>query len=445
MQKNFYKKTIALTYLAIFLFGFFVPIQQSSAQSTERYLELKTDKTTIEKNTKIKITAFFPKKEDRHSNTTINFFSIPELTGFNNKANCTIGINEIWSCYVELESSIAENYTIYGIYNYFNDKKFKTKPITIKVEGEPIITTPTNIITPTETKYTLLAPLPNFTEINTAPSKDNPCPFGNYLNIMIRLIIGICAVLAMIMIVMGGIEYMTSELISSKEEGKERILHAILGLVIALGAYTILNTINPQLLNACLGDLPKAEITITPEQELTIQNRSGGGKCEIITDTTKSGYPGTIEKIGFKSSTTANEPFKKLSAQASAISKLESSGSSDKLSSMDICSDNKSFSIGLFQINAIAHRNEIAACKNAFTIPVGHGNGQGNPVEYVTNKNGQKYVSKWSCKTVEPAYTNCKNFLTNPTNNIKFAEGSTLYGKNKWQQWSTYASCKNKF
>ncbi|MCX6751263.1 MAG: hypothetical protein NT161_00635 [Candidatus Nomurabacteria bacterium] len=100
--------------------------------------------------------------------------------------------------------------------------------------------------------------------IETNP-KIQPCPFGNYLNIIIKIIIGFAAVLAMVMIVVGGIEYMTSEVISGKEAGKETITHAILGLLLALGAFLILNTINPQLLSACLDKLPQATITITTE------------------------------------------------------------------------------------------------------------------------------------------------------------------------------------
>jgi hypothetical protein len=72
---------------------------------------------------------------------------------------------------------------------------------------------------------------------------------GKYLNIMIKIFIGLCAVLSVVMIVMGGVAYMTSELAHTKEAGKEKITHAVLGLLIALGAYALLNTINPQLLN----------------------------------------------------------------------------------------------------------------------------------------------------------------------------------------------------
>lgn len=102
-------------------------------------------------------------------------------------------------------------------------------------------------------KYTLLAPLSP--ELNTFDTSQ-PNAFSTYLNIMIKIFIGICAVLAMLMIVIGGLEYMTSELISSKEHGKERIMNAIFGLLLALGSYALLNTINP--------DLLKVEVAIDP-------------------------------------------------------------------------------------------------------------------------------------------------------------------------------------
>ena len=129
-------------------------------------------------------------------------------------------------------------------------------------EPDPIIppaTPPVN----TETMYKLLAPLPLLdATIDTKASEANPCPFGKYLNILIKLFFGICGVLAVVMIVMGGIQYMTSDLVSSKEAGKESIRNAILGLLLGLGAWLILNTINPDLLNSCLNSIPPVEITI---------------------------------------------------------------------------------------------------------------------------------------------------------------------------------------
>jgi hypothetical protein len=99
--------------------------------------------------------------------------------------------------------------------------------------------------------YNLLQPLPGVGSVyNPISTPGQPTNLSSYLNPMITVFIGICAVLAVVMILFGGIEYMTSELISSKEAGKERIRNALLGLVLALGAWTILYTINPNLLNS---------------------------------------------------------------------------------------------------------------------------------------------------------------------------------------------------
>ncbi len=109
-------------------------------------------------------------------------------------------------------------------------------------------TTTTNTTTST-TIYKPLAPLPNLTEpIDTA----SPNALGNYLNVIIKLVIGISAVLAVLMIIMGGLEYITSELPGAKGEGKKRITDAVVGLLIAMGAWIILYTINPKILNTVL-------------------------------------------------------------------------------------------------------------------------------------------------------------------------------------------------
>jgi len=108
--------------------------------------------------------------------------------------------------------------------------------------------------------YTPLAPLPGFTSIDVTDVSS----LSIYLNTMIALFIGISAVLAVIMIVLGGIQYATSELISSKEAGKERIRNALFGLLLALGSWLILNTINPDLLNTnpLSSHLTKQTITV---------------------------------------------------------------------------------------------------------------------------------------------------------------------------------------
>jgi len=129
--------------------------------------------------------------------------------------------------------------------------------------------------------YEFLAPLPDpfgtqgelFRNIDTTAETN---ALGRYLNIIIRLAIGFAAVLAMIMIVMGGIQYMTSELVSSKEDGKNRINNAILGLLVALGAWLILFTINPALLNTNV-NIPKTIISYegSPESSVPFSPATG--------------------------------------------------------------------------------------------------------------------------------------------------------------------------
>lgn len=75
-----------------------------------------------------------------------------------------------------------------------------------------------------------------------------PVSLGGYLSTMFQWIIGIAGVLAVLMIVIAGIEYM-SPVPSAKESGKNRAMAAILGLILALVSYLILRTINPDLVN----------------------------------------------------------------------------------------------------------------------------------------------------------------------------------------------------
>ena len=100
-------------------------------------------------------------------------------------------------------------------------------------------------------KYYFLEPITTSDGGGTGRSFDasDTNALAKYLNFMIKIFIGLCAVLAVIMMVIGGIEYMTSELVHSKEAGKSRMTNAIFGLIIALGAYALLYTINPDLLN----------------------------------------------------------------------------------------------------------------------------------------------------------------------------------------------------
>jgi hypothetical protein len=96
-------------------------------------------------------------------------------------------------------------------------------------------------------EYCLLAPLPNIVKVTPTTG------LGDYLNIVVKFTIGFAGVLAVVMIVLGGITYMGSESFTKKEDAKGMIGHAIGGLLLALAAFLILNTINPNLVRLHLG------------------------------------------------------------------------------------------------------------------------------------------------------------------------------------------------
>lgn len=62
----------------------------------------------------------------------------------------------------------------------------------------------------------------------------------------IRIVIA----LALVFIVIGAVQYMTTDAIYDKKEGKERITAAIGGLILALVSWLILQTINPDILSS---------------------------------------------------------------------------------------------------------------------------------------------------------------------------------------------------
>lgn len=72
---------------------------------------------------------------------------------------------------------------------------------------------------------------------------------GDYLQLMFSWGIGIAIILSIITLIVAGLKYMTIESVTGKSNAKEKIQAAIVGLLLALSSWLILNTINPQILN----------------------------------------------------------------------------------------------------------------------------------------------------------------------------------------------------
>ena len=80
-----------------------------------------------------------------------------------------------------------------------------------------------------------------------------PVTFIQYAKGIFVTILTLAIILAILMIVIGGLEYMFSAVPGSKSEGKDTIKAALFGLLIALAAWLILFTINPDILEENTG------------------------------------------------------------------------------------------------------------------------------------------------------------------------------------------------
>jgi|GEM_PF-2913956 hypothetical protein len=73
--------------------------------------------------------------------------------------------------------------------------------------------------------------------------------FSDYLGTIYKLTITIGALIAVVMLVTGGVRYMLSEGFTDIDKAKLRIRSALWGLLVLVGSFLILYSINPNLLN----------------------------------------------------------------------------------------------------------------------------------------------------------------------------------------------------
>lgn len=122
------------------------------------------------------------------------------------------------------------------------------------------------------------------------PGLDNAGNFTTqqYIDALYTIAITAAAILVVFKLIWAGVQYMLSEVVTSKQKAKDDIKGALLGLLIILAAVTILNTVNPNLTN--LNFLRNAQQVVpvqssnqstaptreNPNGETVIQN----GSCE---------------------------------------------------------------------------------------------------------------------------------------------------------------------
>src|ERR1035437_8135282 len=114
--------------------------------------------------------------------------------------------------------------------------------------------TPTPPTDVTKAPYTLLEPLPCLgTNISgcsgTSGSTFSSINISDFISYAYKFMLALAVVLAVFMITVGGFEYMLSGAADTKSDALKKIQNAVWGLLLALVAYLLLYTIDPNLVS----------------------------------------------------------------------------------------------------------------------------------------------------------------------------------------------------
>lgn len=146
--------------------------------------------------------------------------------------------------------------------------------------------TPANAGVNTPATYTLMAPLTGLLGVGGSPD------LTTYLTGVVQIVIGVAGILAVIMMVYCGIKLMGTPSASGRTEAKECIWNAIFGVLLAVGAWVLLNTINPLLLTneLSLGDVQVAPAAVPPSGPATDPDPTKPGWYFKYSDSTGTHY-----------------------------------------------------------------------------------------------------------------------------------------------------------
>jgi hypothetical protein len=105
----------------------------------------------------------------------------------------------------------------------------------------------------------------------------------DYVAALYTISISLAALLVVLRLILAGVKYMFSELITSKEDAKKEIWSSLLGLLIILSAVTILTTINPNLKNLdALSTLRYSNSIVNPDNSKAEGTTCGKGTIACL-------------------------------------------------------------------------------------------------------------------------------------------------------------------
>lgn len=282
-----------------------------------------------------------------------------------------------------------------------------------------------------------------------------------YIKALYEFLVGAAGIVATTMVMWGGMKWVISAGSGQKiADAKKTIIEAIIGLVLVLGSFVILNTLNPQLTLLALPEVPEIVLEDPPPEEGQKIPCEWEGPGDVANDPTKhlvgshacdgEGEAGESCYCKFNDNCQPTRSgscsidgmyaiFGDNASMASAICLAESAGDPTVGSACtpgtctDYCSNDpetRGFSFGLFQINLRANPLKLDPsgeldCRSVFT-------------DYVN-----KYQSEgiFECTITDDDFWEvCMTSAIVPANNKQTASGLSEGGK-YWQHWSTNNHC----
>ncbi len=120
-------------------------------------------------------------------------------------------------------------------------------------------------------------------------SSNLPTLIGN----LISVLLGAVGIIFVILIIISGIQYMTSAGEEGKvKEAKKRIISAVIGMIILVGAYAISSFVITAITNAALGT--EAPTAAPAEDGAAVAPENGGDALGNVLDTGEPSGPGFI-------------------------------------------------------------------------------------------------------------------------------------------------------
>ncbi len=260
---------------------------------------------------------------------------------------------------------------------------------------------------------------------------EDKCQMCHFVQLGQRILEWFILVSASIIAVMfawGGFEWVMSGGNTGKiQKGKDKMINALIGFLIILGAYLVVNTIMVTFVDqSVVSNWNSIQCVQQP-------SRTGGGGSNpgsqpggVNPGNQAGGTPSagscTPASSGPCSPEALSGTFGSAASQASQVCMGESSGNPAKLSNTDKTLDGNSFSAGLFQINLTQHKiscgGKTLDCPSAFQ--------------------GKNYTAK---VTNTDLYNQCISAAQDATCNLNKAKELYTQSKDPWKPWSAAKKC----